>query len=58
MSQKLKDLIPMLMCDDTRESIRFYTEVLGFTVTGRMNPANVSPPLQSVAPGRLSIGQK
>lgn len=27
----------MLMCDDTRQSIRFYTDVLGFTVTGRMD---------------------
>ena len=30
-----KDLIPILICDDVQASIAFYTEVLGFTVTGR-----------------------
>ena len=33
----MKDLVPMLICDDTQESIRFYTEVLGFGVSGRMD---------------------
>ena len=32
----------MLICDDTQESIRFYTEVLGFTVTGRMDDVGKS----------------
>ena len=39
---KLKDLIPMLMCEDTQESIRFYTEVLGFKVTDRMDDVGKS----------------
>lgn len=30
-----KDLVPILICDDVQVSIAFYTEVLGFTVTGR-----------------------
>ena len=37
MNPKLKDLIPMLMCDDTQQSIEFYTSVLGFQVTSRMD---------------------
>ena len=32
---KQKDLIPILVCEDVQESIRFYTQVLGFTVSGR-----------------------
>ena len=31
------DLVPMLMCEDVQASIRFYTEILGFEVTGRMD---------------------
>ena len=31
------DLVPMLMCNDVQASIRFYTDVLGFEVTGRMD---------------------
>ncbi|MDE0420555.1 MAG: VOC family protein [Gammaproteobacteria bacterium] len=31
------DLVPMLMCTDVQASIRFYTDVLGFEVTGRMD---------------------
>lgn len=34
---RMKRLVPMLICDDTPASIRFYTEVLGFQVTGRMD---------------------
>jgi len=30
-------LVPMLVCDDVQESIRFYTEVLGFKVDGRLD---------------------
>ena len=37
MSRKLKDPVTMLICDDVRESIKFYTEVLGFHVTNRMD---------------------
>ena len=37
MATKLKDMVAMLICDDTQESIRFYTDVLGFTVTDRMD---------------------
>ena len=37
MGTNLKDMVAMLICDDTQESIRFYTEVLGFTVTDRMD---------------------
>ena len=37
MATKLKDMVAMLICDDTQESVRFYTEVLGFTVTDRMD---------------------
>ena len=31
------DLVPMLMCEDVQASIRFYTDILGFEVTGRMD---------------------
>lgn len=31
------DLVPMLMCNDVQASIRFYADVLGFEVTGRMD---------------------
>lgn len=34
---KLRDMIAMLICDDVQVSLRFYTEVLGFTVTDRMD---------------------
>ena len=33
----LNDMVTMLICDDVQQSIRFYTDVLGFTVTGRMD---------------------
>ncbi|GAB5406765.1 MAG: VOC family protein [Aureliella sp.] len=39
---RLKDMIAMLMCDDVQESIRFYTEVLDFTVTDRMDEVGKS----------------
>ena len=42
MSQKLKDLVTMLVCDDVQESIKFYTEVLGFHVTNRMDDVGQS----------------
>lgn len=31
------DLIPMLVCRDVQESLRFYRDVLGFRVRGRMD---------------------
>ena len=31
------DLIPMLICRDVQESLRFYRDVLGFRVRGRMD---------------------
>ena len=42
MSTRFKDLVPMLICDDVQESIEFYTEVLGFKVTGRMDDVGKS----------------
>ena len=33
----MKDLIPMLICDDVQASIVFYTEVLGFQIVSRMD---------------------
>lgn len=30
-------MVPMLICDDTQDSIRFYSDVLGFEVTDRMD---------------------
>lgn len=33
----LKDMVTMLICDDVQESIRFYTELLGFRVVDRMD---------------------
>lgn len=37
-----RDMIPMLMCEDVQESIRFYTKVLGFNVTSRMDDVGKS----------------
>lgn len=37
MSTKLNDMIAMLICDDVQDSIKFYTEVLGFGVVDRMD---------------------
>ncbi len=37
MAAQFRDMIAMLICDDVQESIAFYTEALGFTVTGRMD---------------------
>ncbi len=35
-------LVPLLMCDDVPAQIRFYTEVLGFTVVDRMDDVGAS----------------
>lgn len=48
------DLVPMLMCDDVQASIRFYTEVLGFEVAGRMDDVGTSG-FASLRNGRTSI---
>lgn len=37
-----RDMIPMLMCEDVQESIRFYTKVLGFNVTSQMDDVGKS----------------
>lgn len=42
MSRTLDDLVPMLICDDVQESIRFYTDALGFKVTDRMDDVGKS----------------
>ena len=36
------DLVPMLMCADVQASIRFYTDILGFEVTGRDDDVGAS----------------
>ena len=38
----MRELVPMLMCEDTQASIRFYTEVLGFKVEDRMDDVGSS----------------
>jgi len=42
MNVTLKDLIPMLICDDVRESIAFYETYLGFRVRHRMDDVGKS----------------
>ena len=42
MKPVLKDMVPMLICDDVQASIRFYTEILGFTVTDRMDDLEIT----------------
>jgi uncharacterized glyoxalase superfamily protein PhnB len=37
MSTKLKDLIPILICQDVQKSIVFYCHILGFEVVHRMD---------------------
>lgn len=34
---KLTEMVPILICDDVQESIRFYVEVLRFKVVDRMD---------------------
>ena len=38
----LNDLVTMLICDDVQQSIRFYTDALGFTVANRMDDVGKS----------------
>ena len=48
------DLVPMLMCADVQASIRFYTDVLGFAVTGRDDDVGASG-FASLANGRARL---
>ena len=48
------DLVPMLMCADVQASIRFYTDVLGFEVTGRDDDVGVSG-FAALANGRARL---
>ena len=48
------DLVPMLMCADVQASIRFYTDVLGFEVTGRDDDVGASG-FASLANGRARL---
>ena len=48
------DLAPMLMCDDVQASIRFYTDVLGLEVTGRMDDIGKSG-WASLSSGRVNL---
>ena len=48
------DLVPMLMCADVQASIRFYTDVLGFAVTGRGDDVGASG-FASLANGRARL---
>ena len=34
---RLKDMVAILICDDVQLSIRFYEDILGFTVVDRMD---------------------
>lgn len=42
MTKKLKDMVAMLICDDVQESIKFYSNVLGFSVIDRMDTVGTS----------------
>ena len=37
MVNQFKDMIAMLICDDVQDSIKFYTEILGFSIVDRMD---------------------
>ncbi len=61
------DLIPMLMCDDVQASIGFYTDVLGFEVTGRSDDTgrsgfatvrNGAASIMLASPGHIPKGEK
>ena len=34
----MKDLVPMLLCEDVQAAMRFYVEKLGFTAVNREDP--------------------
>ena len=48
------NLVPMLMCDDVQASIRFYTDILGFVVTGRMDDVGATG-FASLRNGRAAL---
>jgi len=48
------DLVPMLMCADVQASIPFYTDVLGFEVTGRDDDVGASG-FAALANGRARV---
>ncbi len=52
--RRLNDMVAMLMCDDVQESIRFYTEVLGFAVADRMDDVGKSG-WASLSHGRIQL---
>ncbi|HBE68948.1 MAG TPA: hypothetical protein DDW52_12440 [Planctomycetaceae bacterium] len=37
MHAKLKDMVAMLICDNVQDSIKFYCDVLGFSIVDRMD---------------------
>ncbi|MDE0038327.1 MAG: VOC family protein [Gammaproteobacteria bacterium] len=48
------NLVPMLMCEDVQASIRFYTDILGFEVTGRMDDVGATG-FASLRNGRTAV---
>ena len=54
MTKAFLDLVPMLMCKDVQASIRFYTDVLGFEVTGRMDDVGATG-FASLRNGRTAV---
>ena len=48
------DLVPLLMCADVQASIRFYTDVLGFEVTGRQDDVGATG-FAALANGRARV---
>ena len=42
METSFTELVPMLICNDVQKSIRFYVDILGFTVAGRMDDVGTS----------------
>ena len=42
MVSQISNMVPMLICKDTQESIQFYTEVLGFNIAERMDDVGKS----------------
>ena len=48
------DLVPLLMCADVQASILFYTDVLGFEVTGRQDDVGATG-FAALANGRARV---
>lgn len=51
---RLKDMVVMLMCDDVQESIKFYTNILGFSVVDRMDTVGKTG-WASLSNGRIQL---